>query len=68
MTTDRINEIIDRAVNYTEDILTRAPRHLRVARQELERMRHNLELDIGDHPALHKLTAYIEELEHRVSH
>ena len=65
MAFDKIGEIVDRAIAYTEDILQKAPQHSRVALNGLERMRQNLMLGAADHPALCKLENYIKELERR---
>jgi hypothetical protein len=65
MMTDRIQDIIDRAIAYTEDILARAPRHYGVAREGLERMLQNLKLGAEDHPALRHLEDYVHELQRR---
>ncbi len=64
---DKIEEIVDKAIQYTEDILQRSPRHYPVAREGLERMRNNLAIGAEDHPALHKLDEYLEELRRRYS-
>ena len=64
---DKIEEIVHRAVRYTEDILSRAPQHYRIAREGLERMCDTLAVcDAGD-PALQRLRDYIHELERRVA-
>ncbi len=65
MVNDNIESIVDKAIAYTEDILSRAPRHYRVARQGLVTMRDNLRLGAEDHPALRRLEDYIEELDRR---
>lgn len=65
MTTDKIQDIIDRAIAYTEDILARAPRHYGVAREGLERMLQNLRHGAEDHPALQRLEDYLDELQRR---
>lgn len=65
MNSDKIQEIVDRAIIYTEDILRRAPNHLGVAREGLERMRQNLRLGAEDHPSLERLEDYIKKLERR---
>jgi hypothetical protein len=62
---DKIEEIVDKAIQYTEDILERAPRHYRVAREGLERMRDNLKIGAEDHEALRKLEDYLDELNRR---
>jgi hypothetical protein len=62
---DKIDEIVDKAIQYTEDILGRAPQHYPVAREGLERMRDNLEIGAEGHPALRKLENYLNELDRR---
>ena len=62
---DKIDEIVDKAIQYTEDILARAPRHYSVAREGLERMRDNLKIGAEDHEALRKLENYLDELSRR---
>jgi hypothetical protein len=64
---DKIEEIVDKAIKYTEDILARAPRHYPAAREGLERMRNNLAIGTAGHPALDKLDKYLEELRRRYS-
>ena len=68
MASDKIDKIVERAIAYTEDILQKAPQHYQVAREGLERMRQNLMLGAGDHPALRTLDDYIKELERRRLH
>lgn len=65
---DKIDEIVDRAIQYTEHVLGQAPRHYDVAREGLERMRDNLTTGIENHPALGRLNNYIGELARRFSH
>jgi hypothetical protein len=65
VTVDKIEEIVDKAIQYTEDILQRAPQHYPVAREGLEQMRDNLKIGAGDHEALRKLEKYLNELERR---
>jgi hypothetical protein len=65
MAVDKIAEIVDRAIAYTEDILQKAPQHYHVAREGLEHMRQNLRRGAEDHPALRILENYIKQLERR---
>jgi hypothetical protein len=65
---DNIDEIVDRAILYTEKILGQAPRHYPVAREGLERMRDNLTIGAQDHPALDRLDDYLGDLERRFTH
>ena len=62
---DKIDEIVDKAIQYTEDILGQAPRHYEVAREGLELMRDNLKIGAGDHEALRKLEDYLNKLGRR---
>lgn len=62
---DRIDEIVGKAIAYTEDILARSPEHIDTARGGLERMCRSLEQGAPHHPALERLRAYIEELQRR---
>ncbi len=64
---DRIDEIIDKATRYTEEILKRAPHLYSAAREGLEIMRGNLEIGAEDHPALRKLDGYLGQLGRRYS-
>lgn len=59
---DKIDQIVERAIAYTEEILARAPHFLDVAREGLERMRANLATGAPDHPALVRLQDYLREL------
>ena len=59
---DTIDQIVDRAIAYTRQVLEKAPRHWDVARDGLERMRQNLAEGAPDHPALERLEMYIAEL------
>jgi hypothetical protein len=65
---DRIDEIVNKAIQYTEKILDRAPSHYAAARDGLERLRDNLTLGAEDHPALGRLDNYIGELMRRFTH
>ena len=60
---DRIDHIVERAIEYTLHVLEAAPRHRAAARTGLERMRSNLTLGAPDHPALERLRAFLDELE-----
>jgi len=62
---DKIDEIVDRAIQYTEKILGQAPRHYKVAREGLEKMRDSLATGLENHPALGRLDKYIGELGRR---
>ena len=62
---DKIEEIVDRAIKYTEDILQRAPQHYQASLDGLRRMRDNLQFGADDHPALERLNAYLDELSRR---
>ena len=60
---DRIDHIVERAIEYTLHVLEAAPRHRAAARTGLERMRSNLTLGAPDHPALERLRAFLDDLE-----
>ena len=62
---DQIDDIVDRAIHYTERILSVAPHHYSAARDGLTTMRNNLTVGADDHPALLRLDAYLGELERR---
>jgi len=64
---DRIDTIVEKAITYTLTILRMAPQHFDVARAGLERLRHDLKLDIPDHPAAERLRCFLESLEIRVA-
>ena len=60
---DKIDHIVERAIEYTLHVLEAAPRHRAAARTGLERMRSNLTLGAPDHPALERLRAFLDDLE-----
>ena len=62
---DKIDELVGRAIAYTEDILERGPEHWESARDGLTKMCESFELLAPKHPALERLRAYIRELELR---
>ena len=62
---DKIDELVERAIAYTEDILARGPEHWESARDGLEKMRLSLEAGAPSHPALERLRLYVEALEAR---
>jgi hypothetical protein len=64
---DRIDTIVEMAINYTQTVLRRAPEHFEAARAGLERLRHDLTLDVPDHPAAERLRSFLETLEIRVA-
>ena len=64
---DRIDTIVEMAINYTATVLRTAPEHFDVARAGLERLRNDLLLGFPDHPALERLRLFLVELELRES-
>ena len=65
---DGIDDIVQQAIAYTDDLLSRSPGHYQIARDGLQRMRENLAQGAADHPALGRLDAYIADLESRFTH
>jgi hypothetical protein len=64
---DKIDTIVEMAITYTLTVLRIAPQHFDVARAGLERLRHDLALDVTDHPAAERLRSFLETLEIRVA-
>jgi hypothetical protein len=64
---DRIDAIIEMAINYTLTVLHAAPEHFDVACAGLERLRHHLALDVPEHPAVERLRSFLETLEVQVA-
>ena len=62
MTLDKIDDIVDKAIEYTRLVLLTAPEHGETARAGLETMRDNLILGAPDHPALARLSAFLTSL------
>jgi len=62
---DKIDHIVERAIEYTLHILEAAPQHREAARTGLEQMRCNLTIGAPDHPALMRLQAFLDELDVR---
>jgi len=60
---DKIDNIVDRAIEYTKRVLSTAPEHGQEARAGLETMRDNLTLGAPDHPALERLNVFIKSLD-----
>ena len=60
---DKIDHIVERAIEYTLHVLEAAPQHGDAARTGLERMRSNLTIGAPDHPALERLQAFLSELD-----
>jgi hypothetical protein len=60
---DKIDHIVERAIEYTLHVLEAAPQHREAARTGLERMRCNLTIGAPDHPALERLRAFLSELD-----
>jgi hypothetical protein len=59
--TDRIENIVEKALLYTEEILAAAAADWSVARIGLSKMAANIRNAAPDHPALQTLVRYIEE-------
>jgi len=64
---DRIDTMVEMAMTYTMTVLRTAPEHFDVARAGLERLRHDLTLDVPDHPALERLRSILDDLELRTA-
>jgi hypothetical protein len=62
---DKIDEIVERAIEYTEKMLAGAPGRYALAKEGLERMRNSFSLGADDHPAFSRLANYIVDLERR---
>jgi hypothetical protein len=62
---DRVDEIISRAIVYTQDILNGEFGDWAAAKAGLERMQDNLALDAPDHPAFERLSRFIAEQDRR---
>jgi hypothetical protein len=60
---DKIDHIVERAIEYTLHVLEAAPQHGEAARTGLERMRSNLTIGAPDHPALERLQAFLGQLD-----
>ena len=58
---DKVDEIIDRAIRFTETVLDRAPEMAAVAFDALSKMRVTLSDTLPTHPALEKLGAYLDQ-------
>jgi hypothetical protein len=54
------------AITYTLTVLRTAPAQFEGARAGLERLRHDLTLDVPEHPAAERLRSFLETLEIRV--
>jgi hypothetical protein len=57
--------MVDRAIAYTEHVISTKPEHYRAARIGLQRIRDRLIQDHPDHPALARLNTYLEQLSKR---
>jgi hypothetical protein len=67
MKLDRMDAIVEMAITYTLTVLRTAPEQFEVARAGLERLRHDLTLDVPDHPAVERLRSFLETLEIRAA-
>jgi hypothetical protein len=60
--TEDIDEIIDRTIEYTCDILSNNTVHWLTAREGLEKILITLQIGTPDHPGIRRLRRYIAEL------
>ena len=60
--TDRIDDIIDRAAEYTKALLSKEPDRWPAAREGLERILGDLRGGAPDHPGLRRLRRFIDDL------
>jgi hypothetical protein len=63
--TDKIEEIVGRAIAYTRPLLEVSPGRWRVARKGLRRIRDDLYREAPDHPALLRLDAFMAQWDRR---
>ena len=59
---DRIDAIVEMAINYTRTVLRTAPQHFELARGGLERLRTDLMREVPEHPALQRLRSFLDEI------
>src|SRR5258708_14524802 len=59
--TDRIDEIVEKAIEYTDEITLRNTTHWLTARQGLLKMLENLQTGAPDHPGYERLKTFIAE-------
>jgi hypothetical protein len=57
--------MVDRAIAYTEHVISSTPEHYQAARRGLERIRNRLIQDHPAHPALARLNTYLDQLNQR---
>ena len=62
---DNVDEIIEKAISYTDDVLGRDPGFYTVAREGLERLRETLHARDRHNHAISKLDEYLNELRRR---
>lgn len=62
---DKVEEIVERAIEYTRPWLEYAPERWPAARRGLQRIRDDLLRDAPSHPALLRLTAFIAQWDRR---
>ncbi|MBV8474381.1 MAG: hypothetical protein JO107_14745 [Hyphomicrobiales bacterium] len=60
---DRINEIVERAIEYTGPLLEASPARWSAARRGLKKIHADLNREAPDHPALSRLRAFIARWE-----
>jgi hypothetical protein len=59
---DNLNDIVDRAIAYTNELLQRMPTYRAAAAKGLRRLRRSLAGRAPGHPALARLDAFLETL------
>ncbi len=62
---DKIDWIVEQAIDYTVTVLLTAPAHVAAARTGLERLRSDLSRGDPDHPALDRLQRFLADLQLR---
>lgn len=59
--TDKVEEIVERAIEHTRPYLDASPDRWRAARQGLQRIYDDLARHAPDHPALSRLRAFVAQ-------
>ena len=62
---DKVEEIVERAIEYTRPLLEYAPERWPAARSGLRRIHDDLVRDAPNHRALQRLTAFIAQWDRR---
>jgi hypothetical protein len=60
---DRIEEIVARAIGFTDLVLSSMPEHADLAIESLQRLRETLSTNLPGHSALKQLDEYLAEVE-----